>query len=724
MPYEMGAVVWCCGWTAETTLGGKRPVTQAKVFQRFEIRPDERILLVEGKPVGIGARAFDVLLALAERHHRVVSKAELLDLAWPGIVVEENNLSVQISALRRLLGHDAVRTVMGRGYQLKSTVSAPVPAAGQGSTGEGAAPTIRLQRRLAAIVQADVVGWARLVDRDPTLAATTWKRIRVELIERTVPQFGGRPIELTADRMQLEFASAVEAVAWALEVQGQMSERRLTTDPSESQSVHLRIGIAVDDVIVDDGKLVGDGVNLASDLQLSAGHDEILTTEKVRDLVAHKISVGFYAMGERLMRQSGRPMPVFCVVKSTLTSAVASVRPAGIRVASVAVMPFGTEGPPGEAYFGDGITEEIIASLSLNRALFVIAHNSTLRYRGKDVDPTAIAGELGVRYLVIGSVRRAEPKVRIHVSLMHAADQRILWQQPFEGVVEDLFEFQSEIAAKVAAAVAPQVQDEEVARVRHRPTDSYDAYDCVLRALAGVYQLGTPEFDMAGEMLQRAIQFDPGYAQAHAHLAWWYSVRDFEGRAPRGGHDGRRALDHAFQATRLDARDAWVLSVAGYMLSLRKKHAQSLELFEQALTLNPSCAAAWARSAATLSYLGRTEESLQRLQRAMKLSPFDPHMFWHLTICGGACFVAGRYDEATGWLGKALRLNPRFNGARRVQIAALVRTGELTEARDLAQELLADCPEFSITEFGQRSPMQQPYLENLLGALRQAGLPD
>jgi len=699
-------------------------VTQAKVFQEFEIRPDERSLLVRGKRLVLGARAFDVLLALAERTDRVVSKAELLDLAWPGVVVEENNLTVQISALRRILGHDTIVTVTGRGYRLNGTPSAPLVTTDPGHPGEATGAAARLLRRLAVIVQADVVGWARLVARDPTLAAAAWKRVRVELIERTAPQFGGRPIELTAERIQLEFSSAVEAVAWAIEIQQRMAERRHASDPTESQSVHLRIGIAVDDVIVDDGKLVGDGVNVATDLQLSAGHDEILTTQKVCDFVAHKIGVGFDAMGERLMRQSRRPMHVFRVVTTPRRDAGPSMRPAGVRVASVAVLPFSTDGPAVEAYFGDGITEEIIASLSLNRALFVIAHSSTLRYRGRDVDLASVADELGVRYLVTGSVRRADPKVRIQVNLMHAADQRILWQQPFGGAIEDLFWFQSEIAAKVAAAVAPQVQDEEVARVRHRPTDSYDAYDCVLRALAGIYQLGTPEFDTAGEMLKRAIQLDPGYAQAHAHLAWWYSLRDGEGRTPHDGNAGRLALDHALQAVRLDARDAWVLSVAGYMLSLQKKHAQSLDLFEQALALNPSCAAAWARSAATLSYLGRAEESLERLQRAMRLSPFDQHMFWHLTICGGACFVAGRYDEATGWLAKALRLNPRFNGARRVQIAALVRTGELAEARELAQELLADCPEFSVSEFGQWSPMQQPYLDNLLEALRQAGLPD
>lgn len=696
-------------------------MTQARVFQQFEIRPEERLLLLGEQPVSIGARAFDVLLALVERSHRVVSKSELLELAWPGVVVEENNLTVQISALRRVLGHETIVTVTGRGYRLKVTPHEP-PASEEPEPAESVAAAVRLQRRLAVIVQAEVVGWSRLVARDPARAAATWKRVRVELVERRVPQFGGRALELTAERLQLEFASAVEAVAWAVELQALLAERRQAVDPTENAAFHLRIGIAVDDVIVDDGKLVGDGVNVAADLQLSAVHDEILTTQKVCDFVAHKIPVSFEPLGQRVLQKSQRPVHVLRVTAGARHDA-AALRPAGVRLATLAVLPFTTDGPPAEAYFGDGVTEEIIATLSLNRALFVIAHSSTLRYRAPDLSLSAVAAELGVRYLVTGRVRRSGPQVRIHVSLIHAADQRVLWQQPFDGVVEDLFAFQAEIAAKVAAAAAPQVQDEEVAQARHRPTDSHDAYDCVLRALAGMVKPGTPEFDTAGQLLLRAVAMDPGYAQAHAHLAWWYSLRQFEGLATGGDDEGLLALDHALQAVRLDARDAWVLSVAGYMLSLQKKHGEALDLFERALALNPSCAAAWARSAATLFYIGRADEALERLDRAMRLSPFDQHMFWHLTICGGASFVARRYDESAGWLGKALRLNPGFNGARRLQIAALARTGELAEARALAEQLLVDCPDFSVEEFGRWSPMQRPHLDDLLSALRQAGLP-
>lgn len=687
-------------------------------FDHFEIRVAERLLLVDGIPAPLGARAFDVLQALAERHDRIVTKAELMDLAWPGVVVEENNLTVQISALRKLLGADTIATVVGRGYRLTRS-----PRAGGGHPLTEATPApVRLQRRLAAVVQADVIGWARLVSRDASQATAAWKRIRIEQIERTAPTYGARPIELTAERIQLEFGSAVDAVEWSLELQDALASQRAAG--GAAQPVHMRIGIAVDDAIVDEGRLVGDGVNVAADLQQSAGHDEILVTHKVRDFAADKLDAVFDAQGERVLNRLQRPVQVFRVDRGR--GPAARLRPGALaRVATLAVLPFGVDDTAGEDYFANGFTEEIIATLSLNRALFVIAHSSTLRYRSRDADPTTAACELGVRYLVTGGVQRVGERLRIRATLVNAPDQRVLWQDRFDGHVHELFAFQSHIATAVAAAVAPRVEDEEVARVRRRPTDRYDAYDCVLRALAGLYQLGSSEFSLAGELLERAIRLDPDYAQAHAHLAWWYSLLEFEGRARGRADAAALALDHALQAVRLDPRDAWALSVAGYMQSLvNKRHDDAMTMYEQALEIDPSCASAWARSAATLSYLGRSDESMDRIRRAMQLSPFDPHRFWHLTICGGACFVAARYDEAAGWLARALQLNPRFNGARRVRIAALALLGEHAEARALADLMLADTPDFSVLEFERRSPMQRSPLDHLIRGLRWAGLPD
>ncbi len=689
------------------------------VFGRFALRMAERLLLVDNQPVALGARAFDVLQALAERSDRVVSKAELLDLAWPGLVVEENNLTVQISALRRLLGHEAIATVTGRGYRL--TLARPDSPAAK-DTGNLAPSAGRLQRRLAAVVQADVMGWARMVERDAPGAARAWRRVRLELVERSLQQYSGRATEVTAERVLVEFGSAVDAVDWAQHLQAALAALR-QGGQDDARALHMRIGIAVDDVIVDDGKLVGDGVNLAADLQLSAGHDEVLVTQKVRDFAAGKSEVQFEPLGERLLRRTRRPMQVLRALAAEPEPRVPAAVRQPVQQATVAVLPFGVDAAT-EPYLGDGMTEEIISALSLNRALFVIAHGSTLRYRGRQDMLADAADELGVRYLLTGSVRRANDQLRIFVTLLHAADERILWQQRYDGNTGELFAFQSEIAASVAAAVAPSLQDEEVARLRQRPTGHDGAYDCVLRALAGMGQLGTPAFDDAGRMLHRAIALDAGYAQAHAHLAWWYSLRSAEGRTDMFKNDVQLALDHALRAEQLDPRDAWVLSVAGYMVSLQqKKHPAALEMFDRALAINPSCAAAWARSGATLMYLGRADEAITRIQHAIKLSPFDQHQFWHFTICGGACFVARRYDEAVAWLGKALRLNPRFNGARRFQIGALVRAGALEEARALAQALLADIPGFTVQQFSAMSALHQPALDDLMQALHSAGLP-
>ncbi len=714
---------------------GLSAVANCLHFEGLEIRVNERSVIFDGEPSALGSRAFDLLLALAERHERVVSKAELLDLAWPGLVVEENNLTVQISTLRRLLGSAAIATVTGRGYRLTLAPVAPAvlalaDTAASIGTEPAPAPMVRLERRMAAVVQAEVMDWARSVGRDAMGATLAWKRVRTELIEKIAPHYGGRLIELTPERVLLEFRSAVEALCWSLDMQGELAERRQDTEAGVSHTMHMRIGITVDDLIVDDGKLIGDGVNLAADLQRSAGHDEVLLTHKVHDLAWHKLNVQFEDLGERMMQALGRRVRVFRArtappANATLLPTVSAQRREALRVASLAVLPLENGGGSEEQYFGDGITEEIIARLSLNRALFVIAHNSTLRFRGAALELPSVASQLGVRYLVVGRVQRVAQQVRINVSLVFAADARVLWQQHFDGSSENLFKFQSEIATNVAAAIAPQVQDEEVAQMRGQPTESFDAYECVLQGLAGILKLGTPSFDAAGAHLKRAIELDPDYAQAHAHLAWWYSLREGELRGNTGPNEGQLALEHAMTAVRLDGRDATALSIAGYLLTLqRREYEQSLEMFEQALAINPSSAVAWARSAATLCYMGRSEEAIDRIKRAVSLSPFDQHLFWHLTMYGSACFVSRRYDEAVGWLGKALRLNPRFNGARRLQIASLAHAGQLNEARELAIELLTESPSFSVSALARWSPMLEPQRSSLLDGLRRAGLPD
>jgi TolB-like protein len=496
----------------------------------FEIWPAERQLLIHGEPVAIGARAFDVLLALVDRRDGVVSKTELLDVVWPELDVEENNLSVQISTLRRLLGPAAIVTVPGRGYRL------------------------------------------------------------------------------------------------------------------------------------------------------------VLPTTQA----------------------SGTPPPVVPL----------SNRPA------VAVLPFDAHRPD-DAYFGEGITEEIIAALSANHGLFVIARNSSLRYRGSTSSPQQIATELGVRYLVYGSVRRLAKTLRIGAELVEAATGRDLWADHFEGSGEDLFEFQTRIAARLSAAIDAGVEEAEIASAAKRPTRMLSAYDCVLRALGVMHSFSDGGFDRAGDLLRRAIEIDPGYTRAHAHLAWWHTLKVGEGRSPEDNEDGRLAMQLSRRAIELDARDALALSVAGHVESyVCRNFDAAMDLFGQALSIQPSCTVAWGRSAATLAYGGQAEEALRRVAIAMRLSPFDPFTFAFCTTHGTACLILGRDDEAATWLAKARRLSSGYRAAWRLLVAALALAGRVDEARAQADAFLRAEPGFRISAFGARYPLQPKHLSRILGGMRRAGLPE
>ncbi len=391
---------------------------------------------------------------------------------------------------------------------------------------------------------------------------------------------------------------------------------------------------------------------------------------------------------------------------------------------SIAVLPFDTGGPEADAYFGDGMTEEIITALSLNRALFVIARNSTLRFRGAKGAAEA-AAELGVRYILVGSVRRHASRLRINAELTDSGVNRVIWADRFEGVDDDLFTFQAQIAARISAAIDPRVQEAEIERLRGRPTESFGAYDCLLRGISLLFGVEEGDFARAGELFRRATEMDQGYALAHGYLAWWYALRVGEGRTEVLDADRESAGRLFRRAVELDPRDAWILALAGHHESfLFKRFAVGTQMLDQALQLNPNCAAAWARSGTTLAYVGRGDEALERVSNAMRLSPFDQQSFSFYTTNGIACVVKGRYDEAVGWLSRALRLNPRYRAAARMLIAAHSLAGEVTEARERAREFLLAEPAFRVSTFGAWYPMQSPYLEHVLDGLRIAQLPE
>lgn len=687
-------------------------------FDRFEISPANRTLFVDGVVVPIGSRAFDLLTALIERRERVVSKNELLDLAWPGLVVEENNLSVQISSLRKLLGPLSIATVAGRGYRFTVPEFCQAGAPGAGPPEES---PDRIQRRLGTVACADIMNWEESLQADAPGSTAAWKYIRASLLDNLVPIYGGKTLDASTQGVLLEFPSAVNATRWALDLQDRLAQR----DDARLGGLQLRVSLGVDDAIVDDGRLVGEGVQATARRLARIGPGQVVTDHIVRSLVCRRLPVRFEKLnGVGGADEEGLDAGYLLRAKRAPAGHSTQAVKWG-ALPGIAVLPFRTDDANLDPYFGDGMTEEIITALSVNRGLLVIARASALHYRGSTRPPSEIAGELGVRYLLVGTVRRSQQRLRILAELMDAESQRAIWSEHYEGAEEDIFAFQARIASSIAAAIDPRVQEAEIARAVARPTGSVNAYDCVLRGLSVLYSFRHGDFEIAGEHFRRAIALDAQYAQAHAHLAWWHNLRIGEGRSPEMNDDALAAEQHSRLAVELDQRDAWALSVAGHIQSfVRKDFKVAMDMFDQALAINPSCATAWSRSGTTLAYMGNGEQALERVRNAMRLSPFDQQAFAFCTTNGTASIVAGHLEDAVAWLGKARRLNPGYRAASRNLIAALALSGEIDEARAHAQEYLLGDPAFRVSIFGGWYPLRDPHLGRLLAGLRLAGLPD
>jgi adenylate cyclase len=394
---------------------------------------------------------------------------------------------------------------------------------------------------------------------------------------------------------------------------------------------------------------------------------------------------------------------------------------------AMAVLPFqNLSGDPNDRYFGEGITEEIIDGFARSRSLLVIARLSTLPYRDRRTDAKQIAQELGVRYILDGTVRRQKSRLRISADLIDANQNRTIWAEKYDGANENVFEFQDRIASSIVATIEPRLFEAEMARVRNKPTDSLDAYDCVLRALSLLYTFDEGDLRKAGSYLDRAVALDPGYARAYAYKAWWHILSIYEARGQDPARHTALGEIAARRAIALDPMDAQVVAVAAHVQALlHRRPEDAAEMFDRSLQLNGNSAFAWGMSAATCCYLGQPDEALERLQNASRLSPFDPLNFVFWTTAGIAQFIAGHYDQAITWLKKARRLNPRFAACHRTLTTSLAHAGRDDEAKAAALDLLTLDPNFRITAFASRYPLRRAHdLERYTAGLRSAGLPD
>jgi TolB-like protein/Flp pilus assembly protein TadD len=582
-----------------------------------------------------------------------------------------------------------------------------------------------ITRRLAAIAFADVAGWSRLIERDDAGTLRAWKSLRADVLEPKLLEHGGRVLEIAGDAVLVEFPSAVAAVTWAVEVQRSLGHG----EPEEHGEIVLRIGINVADVIVDEDKLIGDGVNIAARIHQLAAPGEIVVTGAVREYVWNKMPIVFVDLGERDLKNISRRIHLYRVQHDTAGSSLpARSQPhlSWTKRPAIAVLPFrDVGGSPGEGYFGEGMTEDIINGLSRSHSLYVIARNSTLRYRDRQMDTRDIASELGVRYILEGSIRRRASRLRISSELIDAASNRTVWAEKFDGSVAEIFEFQDRIASSIVGTLEPRVYQAEAARTLEKPTESLDAYECVLRALSLLYTFNDDDFAGAGRYLERAVSLDPAYAQAHAYLAWWFNLLRGEGRSSDPSADAERAVVAATTAVELDPDDAFCLAVAGHVQGFLNRDLEAAtDMFDRALRLNENCAFAWGVSASTYCFLGRPDDALERLRNAWRLSPFDPMNFFFYTVAGLAEFVAGRYDQAIGWLRKAERMNARFVACHRTLTASLAQSGDTGAAAVAAGNLLSIDPKFRVSIFRSWYPLRRKDdLDRLATGLQLAGLP-
>ena len=579
-----------------------------------------------------------------------------------------------------------------------------------------------MERRLAAILAADVVGYSRLMEQDEAGTFERARQRRTNLVEPAIARHRGRIFKLVGDGMLAEFGSAVDAVECAAAIQKAMSEAN--GHQPENRRIELRIGIHVGDVILEGEDRHGDAVNVAARLQQIAKAGGICVSRRVMGMAHQKVALGFDLLGEEKLKNMSEAMAIYAV---RLDGAPSQQAPPLPNKPSIAVLPFNNlSGDPEQDYFADGVVEEIITALSRMRWLFVIARNSSFTYKGRPVDVKQVGRELGVRYVLEGSVRKAGNKVRITGQLVDAAAGVHLWADRFDGALEDIFDLQDQVTAKVVSAIAPRLETAEIERAQRKPTESLDAYDYYLRGMAGLHQWSREGNNAALVNFHRAIEIDPKFALAHAMAARCFPQRKGSGWVVDKAREAAEAERLARRAVELGGDDALALSTAGFVIGyIARDFNTAAVLIERGLQLNANMAWGWLYGAWLGVWRGDPDLALERIDRAMRLSPHDPQFFVMQGIAAYAHYVAGRYAEALSWAERAVFERSDYVTGLRVLAASAAMTGHDGQASDAIARLRELDADLHLSNLRDVVPLQKPEdLSRMAEGLRKAGLPE
>ncbi len=571
-------------------------------------------------------------------------------------------------------------------------------------------------RRLAAILAADVAGYSRLIEADEEGTLGRLKTLRAEIIDPRIAGHHGRIVKTTGDGLLVEFASVVDALRCAAEVQAAMAETNAAS-PLDRR-IDFRVGINMGDIVVEDGDIFGDGVNVAARLEGLAEPGGICVSARVQEDAAGRLDLAFEDMGEQALKNIARAVRAYRVMTAGRTASTpASSGPPLPDKPSIAVLPFANmSGDPEQEYFADGMVEEIITALSRIRWLFVIARNSSFTYKGQAVDVKQVGRELGVRYVLEGSVRKAGGRVRITAQLIDALSATHLWADRFDGSLEDVFDLQDKVASSVTGVIEPALQAAETVRSAAWPTNDLTAYDLYLRAYEMVWSSGA-QISQALGLMEQAIERDPRYGPALAFAALCCHRLLLDGRSKDPVADRRKGADFAKRALEVAGEDPVVLAYAALVLaSFGDEIGTMIGLVDRALALNPNYARGWSISGLLRLWAGEPDIAIDHVDVALRLSP-RARVGPSLLILGGAHFFSRRFDEAAPKLLLGIQDDPSFPIAYQILAACYAHMGRLDEARAIVAKLRAITPQVMQSHLPFRRPEDR---ELLLSGLRLA----
>jgi adenylate cyclase len=585
----------------------------------------------------------------------------------------------------------------------------------------------RVERRLAAILAADVAGYSRLMGADEVGTLAALKVIRHEIVDPAIALHRGRIVKIIGDGMLVEFASAVDAVTCAVALQGRMAER---TGKGATPCIQFRVGINVGDIMIDGDDIYGDGVNIAARVENECEPDGVCLSDDAFRQVRGKTSFTFDDLGEKSLKNIDRPVRLYSVHSAASPSSmkppleVSKSLPVPNKP-SIAVLPFDNmSAEEGQDFLADGIVEAITAALSCIRSFFVIARSSAFTYKGRATDAREIGKKLGVAYLLEGSVQKVGSRLRIIVQLIETEAGAHVWSSRYDGNLDDLFDLQDRITQQVAGALQPSIRLAEIERSRRRRPQDLGSYDYTIRAMPHVWALEKEESAKAIELLETALAMDPEYPLALALTGWCHAQRAVYNWADDIAESQERARLLAERAANLSGDDPLILTVLAAVNTFVRNYGIARVLLERALAIDPNCAWAWSRLGWIETYSDRPQNALEHFEHALRLSPIDPMNFNNYAGIGSSHEVAQKYDKAVELYRRALQERPHATWIYRNLTSALVGAGQIEEAKLAFEEMMRNYPGLTASKFKKAMVFSGPTLERMAQHLKRVGLPD